>query len=317
MENFVALFAQYGLLALFVCVLVEQLDAPVPALPFLLLAGVASTNNGVFAVMALAVATLASMLADTLWFFAGRRYGRRVLALLCRISISPDSCVRQSELSFARRGVATLVVAKFVPGLSTLAPPLAGALGMRTVSFTVFNLAGCVLWAGSGIAGGLLFHSQIEALLKNMSDLGSTAMTIGACLLGLYIAGRAWRRWRMARSMAKLPRIEPNDLANLIAMGKDLVIVDVRAALTQQSLAERIPGARHIELAGIETVAVDEWPPHAQIIAYCACPNDASALKAAHLLTKRGLVISVLNGGMDGWVAAGHPLEAAGYSVES
>lgn len=194
MENFVALFAQYGLLALFVCVLVEQLGAPVPALPFLLLAGVASASNDVFAVMALAVATLASMLADSLWFFAGRRFGRRVLALLCRISISPDSCVRQSELSFARRGVATLVVAKFVPSLSTLAPPLAGALGMRTVSFAVFNLAGCVLWAGSGIAGGLLFHSQIEALLKNLSDLGSTAMMIGACILGLYIAGRAWRR---------------------------------------------------------------------------------------------------------------------------
>lgn len=317
MENFVALFAQYGLLALFVCVLVEQLGAPVPALPFLLLAGVASANNGVFAVMALAVATLASMLADTLWFFAGRRYGRRVLALLCRISISPDSCVRQSELSFARRGVATLVVAKFVPGLSTLAPPLAGALGMRTVSFTVFNLAGCVLWAGSGIAGGLLFHSQIEALLKNLSDLGSTAMAIGACLLGLYIAGRAWRRWRVARSMANLPRVQPNDLADLIALGGDLVIVDVRAALTQQSLVERIPGARHIDLAGIETVAVDGWPQNAKIIAYCACPNDASALKAAHLLGKRGLVVSVLNGGIDGWVAAGHPLEAAGYSIES
>lgn len=105
----------------------------------------------------------------------------------------------------------------------------------------------------------------------------------------------------MARSMAKLPRIEPNDLADLIAMGKDLVIVDVRAALTQQSLVERIPGARHIELAGIETVSVDGWPPHAQIIAYCACPNDASALKAAHLLSKRRLVISVLNGGIDGW----------------
>jgi membrane protein DedA with SNARE-associated domain/rhodanese-related sulfurtransferase len=316
MENMVALFAQYGLLALFVCVLIEQLGAPVPALPFLLLAGVASTSNGVFALHALAVAVLASMLADSLWFHAGRRFGHRVLALLCRISISPDSCVRQSELSFARYGVATLVVAKFLPGLSTLAPPLAGALGMRTASFSVFNLAGCVLWAGSGIAGGLLFHHQIETLLANLSDLGSAAMTVVVCLLALYIAARVWRRWRVARSMAKLPRIEPRGLADLIALGDDLVILDVRAALTPSSLLKRIPGARHIDLADLDSVSFDGWPPSAPVIVYCACPNDVSALKAAHLLTKRGRVVSVLRGGFNGWIAAGQALEAAEYSAQ-
>ncbi|WP_025916544.1 VTT domain-containing protein [Herminiimonas sp. CN] len=312
MEDIVSLFAQYGLLAVFVCVLVEQLGAPVPALPFLLLAGGAAASDGVFAMQAVAVATLASMIADSLWFFAGRRFGHRVLALLCRISISPDSCVRQSELSFARRGVATLVVAKFVPGLSTLAPPLAGALGMRTVSFAVFNLAGSILWAGSGIAGGLFFHNQIESLLKNLSDLGSTAVAIVAGFLGAYIAGRIWRRWRVARLVANLPMVQPDELADLIAKGEDLVIVDVRASLNQLSLDERIPGARHIELASIETISIDGWPQKAKIITYCSCPNDASALKAAYLLTKRGLVVSVLNGGIEGWADAGHPMEAAG-----
>lgn len=242
MENISSLFSQHGLLAVFVSVLVEQLGAPVPALPFLLLAGVASASDGVFAVKALAVATLASMLADSLWFYAGRRFGHRVLTLLCRISISPDSCVRQSELSFARRGVATLVVAKFIPGLSTLASPLAGAIGMRTASFTVFNLAGTFLWAGSGIAGGLLFHDQVGRLLRYLSDLGNTAMVIVACFLGVYIAGRSWRRWRVARLTANLPRVQPDELADLIAQGKDMVIVDVRAAVTQLSLDERIPG---------------------------------------------------------------------------
>jgi membrane protein DedA with SNARE-associated domain/rhodanese-related sulfurtransferase len=305
MQDILSLFSQYGLLAVFIGVFVEQMGAPVPALPFLLLAGGAAASDGIFALKALAVAALASMLADSLWFYAGRRYGRRVLALLCRISISPDSCVRQSELSFARRGVATLVVAKFIPGLSTLASPLAGAIGMRTASFVVFNLAGALLWAGSGIAGGLLFHGQVGRLMEYLSDLGSAAMVVVACLLGIYIAVRVWRRWRVARSVANLPRIQPNELADLIAQGEDMVIVDVRAAITQESLEERIPGAHHIELADIETVSIDGWLQKAKIITYCACPNDASALRAAYLLTKRGLVVSVLSGGIDGWIDAG------------
>jgi len=308
MENILFLFAQYGLLAVFIGVLVEQLGAPLPALPFLLLAGVAAASDGVFAVKAVAVATLASMLADTLWFFAGRRYGGRVLALLCRISISPDSCVRQSQLSFARRGVATLVVAKFVPGLSTLAPPLAGALGMRTASFAVYNLAGTVLWAGSGIAGGLLFHNQIERLLEQVSELGNIALALMAGLLGLYVAWRVWRRWRIARAMGRLPRVRPDELAELMAQDVELVIVDVRAAALQSDVVERIPGARPIELATIESVPIDDWPQGAQIITYCSCPNDVSARRAAHLLVKRGLSVRVLSGGIDGWTGAGYPL---------
>jgi len=309
MQDIFSLFSQHGLLAVFISVFVEQMGAPVPALPFLLLAGGAAASDSIFALKALAVATLASMLADSLWFYAGRRFGRRVLALLCRISISPDSCVRQSELSFARRGVATLVVAKFVPGLSMLAPPLAGVIGMSTASFAIFNLAGTLLWAGSGIAGGLIFHDQVGRLMEYLSDLGSSAMVVVACLLGIYIAVRVWRRWRVIRLVAKLPRIQPNELADLIVHGEDMVIVDVRAAVTQESLEERIPGAHHIELADIETVSIDGWPQKARIVTYCACPNDASALKAAYLLTKRGLVVSVLSGGIDGWVDAGYRKE--------
>lgn len=312
MADISALFAAHGLLAVFLVVLVEQLGAPVPALPILLLAGAAAANDGVFAAKALAVAALASMLADFVWFHAGQRLGRRVLSFLCRISISPDSCVRQSEMSFAERGIATLVIAKFVPGLSTLAPPLAGALGMRAKTFAVFNLAGIALWAGSGIVGGLLFHHQIEHALNSLSDLGSAAVLVIGCLLALYLAGRAWRRWRAARALARLPRVQPQELADLLAQGADVVIVDVRAAVIgpQSPLDGRIPGARHIELAAIETVALHDWPADAITVTYCACPNDASAAKAAATLAKRGLDVRVLHGGFTGWTDAGYAVEA-------
>jgi membrane protein DedA with SNARE-associated domain/rhodanese-related sulfurtransferase len=313
METISALFSQYGLFAVFLSVFIEQLGAPVPAVPILLLAGMTSANNSIFAVEALSIAAFASMLADLLWFYAGRRFGRRVLALICRISISPDGCVRQSELSFARRGEATLVIAKFIPGLSTLASPLAGAIGMSAASFMIFNLAGALLWAGSAIIGGLLFHEQVGELIEVMSNLGSFAIVIGTCLLGIYIAARAWRRWRASREVANLPRVQPHELADLIARGEDLMIVDVRATLTKEPFEERIPGARRIELANLEMTSSWEWSSKSKIITYCACPNDASALKAAFLLTKQGMIASVLQGGIEGWTEAGYTLEAGEF----
>lgn len=309
METVFELFAQYGLVAVFAVVLVKQLGAPLPAMPVLLLAGAAAATNGVFAVKSLAVATLASLLADFVWFFAGRYFGRRVLTLLCQISISPDSCVRKNELSFARRGMATLVIAKFVPGLSTLAPPLAGALGMRAQSFAIFDSAGASLWAGSGIAGGLVFHNQIRFLLTVLSDLGHLAVWAVAALVALYVAWRVWWRWHEARLHAGMARVRPDELAQMIEQGPAPVIVDVRAAGPGLPLRERIPGARHIDLASMETVSVVDWPGNARIVTYCDCPNDVSASKAAHLLSRRGVNASVLAGGLGGWAAAGYPVE--------
>ena len=310
METVFALFAQYGLLAVFIVVLVKQLGAPLPAMPVLLLAGAAAADDGVFAVKALFLATLASLLADFVWFYAGRYFGRRVLTLLCQISISPDSCVRKNELSFARRGMATLVIAKFVPGLSTLAPPLAGALGMRAQSFAIFDSAGAALWAGSGIAGGLVFHNQIRYLLAALSDLGRLAIWAVVALVALYVAWRVWWRWHEARLHAAMGRVRPDELARMMEEELAPVIVDVRAAGPGLPLRERIPGARHIELSTIETISVADWPGDVRIVTYCDCPHDASASKAAHLLARRGLAALVLAGGLGGWRAAGYPLES-------
>lgn len=310
LETIFALFAQHGLLAVFGVVLVKQLGAPLPAMPILLLAGAAAADDGVFAAKALLAATVASMLADFLWFYAGRVFGRKVLALLCRISISPDSCVRKNELSFARRGVATLVIAKFVPGLGTLAPPLAGAVGLSAQSFAIFNGAGAALWAGSGIAGGLIFHSQIRHLLESLSDLGRMAVWLVVALVALYVAWRVVRRWLELRLHARIPKLRPDQLAEMMDQGAELLILDVRANGPDLPLRERLPGARNIDLAAIAMVPPAEWPERVPIVTYCDCPNDASATRAAALLVKRGLAVRVLSGGVAGWLEAGYPLEA-------
>src|SRR5512147_1339546 len=140
-------FAEHGLAAVFGFVLLEQLGAPIPALPVLLLAGAHAISDPMSAVYALALSVLACSVADLAWFWAGRRYGYRILKLLCRVSLSPDSCVRQTEANYEKRGAATLVIAKFVPGLATVAPPVAGALGLKTSSFLLYNGAGAALWS--------------------------------------------------------------------------------------------------------------------------------------------------------------------------
>lgn len=301
------LFTHYGLLAVAVAVLLEQLGAPLPSTPVLLLAGVESATRSGFALQGFLVATLAALAANGLWFWAGRRLGRRVLAALCVISISPDSCVRQNEASFARRGVLTLVIAKFVPGLSILAPPLAGALGMPVRRFLGWNLLGSALWAGASIAVGRVFHEQIDALLQALGRLGGVALMLAGALLAGYIGWRLWRRAVARREMLRFERLGPDEVRALQQRGCEVVLVDVRALMA----GGRIPGARHLDLGALGEAALAGWPAGAEFITYCACPNDASAVRAAQWLKAQGRQARVLRGGIDAWVQAGLALEPA------
>lgn len=311
MDSITDLFSRHGLIAVGLAVLLEQLGAPIPSTPVLLLAGVESAVRDGFAMRSFIVATIAAVAANTLWFWAGRRLGRRVLATLCRISISPDSCVRQNEASFARRGVLTLVIAKFVPGLSILAPPLAGALGMRASRFFGWNLLGSALWAGVAIAVGRVFHEQIDALLRALSRLGSVALALaGVALLG-YIAWRLWRRAVVKRELSRFERLGPTEAMALLNARGDIVFVDVRACSPDMPLESRIPGARHLDLGALSDAVLLGLPVTTEFITYCACPEDASAVRAAQWLKQQGRQARVLRGGIDAWAEAGLALEAS------
>lgn len=192
--NIIGLFQAHGIVAVFVGALVEQLGAPVPAVPMLLLAGARSANDGLFALKALSAATAACAIADTLWFLAGRSHGHAVLRLLCRVSMSPGTCVQRSERSFQRRRVLTLLFAKFIPGVSTLTAPLAGALRMPLRTFVLLDVAGTLLWAGTALAAGLVFHDQVDGIVNGISELGSHAAPLFAVLLAMCVSWRLLHR---------------------------------------------------------------------------------------------------------------------------
>ena len=206
---------EYGLIAVFSVVLVQQLGAPIPVLPVMLLAGAQSARDPFYGVYALALALVASTIGSLPWFWVGQRFGHRVLKLTCRVSQSPDSCVRQTETVFERHGAATLLISKFVPGLAHVAPPLAGAFGFRTSSFLLYNSVGAVLWAGAGLVLGLLFYPEISWLLVQFVAFGGHALAALALLVVAYVAYRWIVRRRFLKSL-QASRIEVAELQEVI-----------------------------------------------------------------------------------------------------
>src|SRR5438477_10717584 len=177
----------HGLPLVFAAVFVEQMGLPLPALPWLLAAGALSATGEFNLPLGLAAAVIACLVADAIWFYLGRHRGSQVLSLLCRISLEPDSCVRRTQDLFSKYGMRGVIVAKFIPGLSTLAPPLAGISGIGAPRFFFFDGLGSLLYVGSFILLGALFRHQLEQVIAALASLGSGALGVVAGLVALYI----------------------------------------------------------------------------------------------------------------------------------
>jgi membrane protein DedA with SNARE-associated domain/rhodanese-related sulfurtransferase len=301
----VSLIAQYGLLIVGANVLLAEIGLPVPAMPTLIVAGALAAGGNLSAGPLLLVAVLACVVPDCGWFLVGQTYGIRVLKTLCRISLEPDSCVSQTQTRFENWGINSLLIAKFVPGLAMIAPPLAGAMRIGWPKFIALSTLGAAIWAGTGLATGELFKSQIDALLIHLNRIGGIAGLIIAGLLAAYIAFKWWERARFYRTL-RLARISVTDLYELMQAGVTPVIIDVRSSTARTLEPRWIPGSIHVPLEDVRR-HIEHLPRDRDIILYCTCPNEASAARVAKILIDQGFnKVRPLFGGLDAWIAAGY-----------
>ncbi len=315
MDTLLELAARHGVLLVFAATFTARLGLPVPAAPVLVVAGALGMPGALSHATVIAAAIAANLLGDAVWFGAGRRYGYRVMRVLCRLSLSPDSCVRQSESFIARWGGSALVAAKFIPGVSTIAAPMAGALGMSKLRFLAFDALGAALWTAVFLGLGIVFSRQLQALLETLANVGLLTGGVALALFAVYLGVR-WVRRRGVLLALAMPRLTVDQLRAMLDAGAMPTVVDVRSATSVRLDPRRVPGAIAIELRDIGRRA-GELPKEVTVVLYCNCPNEVSAAQAARVLARAGFTDTrLLEGGLDAWAAAGerletHPLPAA------
>ena len=299
----------YGYLLLFAWVLIEQLGAPLPAVPALLAAGALSAQGQLSLFEVLMLGLAACLIADSSWFFFGRRYGHHVLNLLCRMSLEPTLCVGRTQLQFSRRRRLTLLFAKFVPGLALLSAPVAGQAGMSYGEFAVLDGTGALLWLLAYLVGGRLFG---DALKRDPNLLDWVGRFSGALLLvgiAAFFIARLLRRRMILRQLIE-SRLEPEELYAQIQGGAEVYIVDLRHPVEQLTDPFVLPGAQRIAPDDL-THRAREIPRDRDVILYCTCPNEETAAHTAMQLHKLGVErVRPLRGGYHGWKNLGYPMEA-------
>jgi membrane protein DedA with SNARE-associated domain len=258
---------RHGYLVLLGWVFAEQIGLPVPSLPLLLAAGALAGTNHLSFFFSLFLCVLAAVAADSIWYALGRIKGIKVLQLLCKISLEPDSCVRRTEGVFSKQGARSLLLAKFLPGLSTVAPPLAGIFHMRPRRFLLFDTGGSLLWAGTFLGLGYVFSGQIERVAEQALRLGGWLLVLLVGGLAAYIVYKFIARQRFMREL-RIGRISAEELKGKIDAGEELVIVDLRHALDFEADPETIPGAFRMDAKELEEKN-DRLPRDRDVILYC------------------------------------------------
>lgn len=310
MQFLLTLIEQYGLWLVFANVLALQLGAPVPAYPTLIVVGAVSARGDFTAAQVVAVAVAASLVADLVWYRAGARFGRRVLRVMCRISLSPDSCVRQSEDLFDRWGPPSLMFAKFVPGFAAIATSMAGVVRTRLATFAFFDAIGALLWSGLAVALGWIFRDAIDEVLSVLTQAGRWGLVGLVALLALHVAVKTAQRYRLVRAL-RMARVSVDELNDMMAGDGQPLILDVRGHASRSK--GRIPGAVWIDSdafdRSLRAQALHERTAE-EVVVYCDCPNEASAAAVAKKLMRAGFTrVRPLAGGISAWVARGYAVE--------
>ncbi|HXP00575.1 MAG TPA: DedA family protein/thiosulfate sulfurtransferase GlpE [Luteibacter sp.] len=295
----------------FLGVFAGAIGLPVPAMPTLIVVGstLVAARDPMLIIATFLGALAGAFLGDAAWFLTGRRFGYRVLDGLCRVSLSPDTCVRRASGFFEKRGVKLLLISRFIPGLSLVAIPIAGAGDTRFSRFTFYDLLGAALWVSVGLSVGMLFYRQIDAVLAVLRQFGIGLAAAAAIALVLWVAFRYMRRTLLLVRLRK-SRISVDELSMLLASEPGALIVDVRSAMSRRDDPFVIPGSRLFDLATAD-MEMATLPRHSAVVIYCSCPNEVSAAKVAERLSKLGFSnVRPLTGGLGAWREAGRDVEA-------
>ena len=262
----IAFVERHGYALLFLWVFAEQSAIPLPSVPLLLAAGALIRTGRLYVLLAITCCVIAALLADTIWFQLGRWRGRGVLRLLCRISLEPDSCVRQTENAFLKYGMKSLLVSKFIPGLNAVAAPLAGSSKGPYWRFLIYDAAGASIWSAAYLALGYVFSEQLETILAYASRMGPGLLLLVVVLFILWIGWKFMQR-RLLLKRLNVARITPEELRDRLNAGEDLFIVDLRSQLP--GYGDLIPGATRISPEDL-TARGQEIPRDREIILFCS-----------------------------------------------
>jgi membrane protein DedA with SNARE-associated domain/rhodanese-related sulfurtransferase len=298
---------KHGYTVLFVGVLAEQVGLPFPSGTLLLAAGALVGIQRLSALAVFAIAILASLLSDSVWYSLGKRRGSAILGQICRISLEPDSCVSQMHSVYSRYGAKSLLFCKFVPGIGTLGPAMAGMSDLALWKFLLLDAAGALGWSGVYVAIGWIFRSQLEALAAGIARFGTWFGASLAMGLAVYVAVKYIQRQMVYRSL-RIARITAIELRQRIDARENLIILDLRDPSEWGD--GRIPGSLQVEPDKLSSMV--SMIARAEVILYCSCPREAQSARAALQLKRRGVKrVRPLEGGFARWHKLGFPVEQA------
>jgi len=300
-------FLKYGYWILFLWVMTEQLGVPIPSVPVMLTAGTLTATHKMNLPLVLIAILLGSLISDSLWYVMGKRYGGAVVKLLCRLSMESSTCVRRTETYFSKRGPAALLLAKFIPGLGSVAAPIAGQTSMPYSSFVIFDTIGILIWALTFTLGGRFFGDYLKRHPEAFSWVAHFAVLLFALLLMGFLFSRFLRQRAFLREI-RTARVPPQELKEMLDRGQEVYIVDLRHPLDYLPDPRTLPGAVLLTPDKL-VLESDQIPRDRDVVLFCTCPSEATAAKMALTIRKLGVYrVRPLLGGFDEWKRLGFPL---------
>jgi membrane protein DedA with SNARE-associated domain/rhodanese-related sulfurtransferase len=309
MKDFLSLVVHHGYLVISLVVFAEAIGVPVPGAVALVAGGAAVAMGALYGPEAALFAVVAMLIADSLLYFLGSYTGWTILKFLCRISSDPETCVLRAAESFYKRGRPTLLVGKFIPGVSVLAAPLAGSMKMPFLQFLGLDFLGASLYAMAYGAVGFVFRDFVAKIVSGFRAAGHVVETVIILAMIAYIAHR-FSLYRKRRVDRDVPRVHVAELAEKLkseGLAK-ILLGDVRSHGYYSTGAVRIPGSIRIEPNNL-TAEIKQFPRNKDMYLYCTCPSEATSASVAYLLRQDGFKTFVIVGGLTAWLRAGNPSE--------